>query len=320
LKNPKVLCLFARQVDEMNAARTSPCFVIALVWLMSAASAWADGILTHMSGPVSVRKVDGSAQTGQAGLSVTVGDSVITGSGGYVRMEMSDGSELVLRPDSQLKVESYTFTQAKPVEDSFVFSMIKGGLRTVTGLIGKRGNKDAYEARTNTATIGVRGTQYDLRVCQANCGVLADGTYLAVRFGAIQTSNPQGTLGVAMGQVAFVPPQLPPVLLPRDPGIGFTPPAIIPKLNEKKKIQADAATTALTIPDPSRPMAAATATPAQQGEKAVPTASVTKPTESNNKTEGARSTPMGSSATSTRTDVLNPLMAPTSPAVECSVQ
>jgi hypothetical protein len=107
----------------------------------------------------------------------------------------------------------------------------------VTGLVGKRGNRDAYKLTTTTATIGIRGTQFDLRVCQANCGALADGTYLAVRFGAVQTSNAQGTLAVAAGQVAYVPPQRAPVMLPRDPGIGFTPPAVIPKLDEKKKQQ-----------------------------------------------------------------------------------
>jgi hypothetical protein len=272
----------------MNFAR--PCLrcLIVLAWLLAAASAWADGILTHMSGPVSVRKVDGSTQSGRSGLNVMVGDTVITGSGGYVRMEMSDGGELVLRPDSQLKVESYAFVQAKPAEDNFVFSMLKGGLRTVTGLIGKRGNRDAYEVRTATATIGIRGTQYDMRVCQANCGALADGTYLAVRFGAIQASNAQGTLAVAAGQVAFVPPQRPPVMLPRDPGIGFTPPAVIPKLDEKKKVQA-AATTAATTPEQAKPASTGSSAPTQQGAKATGGSSDANSTDSGVKKESSGS-------------------------------
>jgi len=210
----------------------------ALLLMLCAASAWAEGTLTHFSGPVSVQQADGKTVPGSAGLKVNVGDIVITGALGYARMEMTDGGEMVLRPDSRLKVEKYQFTKEKPSDDSFVFSMLKGGLRTVTGLIGKRGNRDAYSAQTPTATIGIRGTQYDMRVCQANCGSLADGTYLAVRFGAIQTSNAQGTLAVAAGQAAHVPPQRAPVMLPRDPGIGFTPPAVIPKLDEKKKIKA----------------------------------------------------------------------------------
>lgn len=222
----------------------------ALLLMLCAASSWADGTLTHLSGPVSVQKADGKTLTATPGVKVVVGDTVITGAGGYGRMEMSDGGEIVLRPDSQLKVEKYQFTKDQPADDSFVFSMLKGGLRTVTGLIGKRGNRDAYSAKTPTATIGIRGTQYDMRVCQADCGALADGTYLSVRFGAIQAFNAQGTLGVAAGQVVFVPPQRPPVLLPRDPGIGFTPPPVIPKLDKKKKIQA--AETAAATPPPTQ--------------------------------------------------------------------
>lgn len=208
--------------------------------LLCASLSWADGTLTHLSGLVSVQKADGKTLPGKAGTKVSAGDTVITGASGYARMEMTDGGEMVLRPDSHLKVESYQFVEAKPSEDGFIFRMLKGGLRTVTGLIGKRGNKDAYELRTSTATIGIRGTQFDLRVCQANCGALADGTYLAVRFGAVHAANDLGSLAVAAGQVVYVPPQLPPVLLPRDPGIGFTPPAVIPKLDEKKKLQAAA--------------------------------------------------------------------------------
>ena len=214
-----------------------------LFWiaLVLALPARADGTITHLSGSVSVRKADGSALAAKVGAKVAVGDTLVTGAGGYVRMEMTDGGEMVLRPDSQLKVESYKFAEAKPAEDSFLFSMLKGGMRTVTGLIGKRGNRDAYQLNTPTATIGIRGTQFDARVCQGDCGALANGTYVAVRFGAVFTSNSFGGLGVSAGGVAHVPPSSPPVMLPRDPGIGFTPPPAIPKLDEKKKSQGPAA-------------------------------------------------------------------------------
>lgn len=268
----------------------------ALVILLGSDLTWADGTLTHMSGVVSVLKANGTSVPGMPGTKALVGDTVVTGTGGYVRMEMTDGGEVVLRPDSQLKIESYRYAHEKPTEDSFVFSMLKGGLRTVTGLIGKRGNRDAYELKTATATIGIRGTQFDLRVCQANCGSLADGTYLAVRFGAVQTTNAQGTLPVAAGQVAFVPPQTAPVILPRDPGIGFTPPAVIPKLDEKKKIQA--------APVP----AAEQAKPATQSNQTQTTQTKTATTdkggdsESTNKTETTAKSETTKSETTAKTE------------------
>ena len=215
--------------------------LVSVLLLFCAAPSWADGTLTHLSGAVSVLKANGEMLPGAAGAKAYPGDTVVTGPGGYVRMEMTDGGEMVLRPDSQLKIEAYKFVEARPTEDSFVFSMLKGGIRTVTGLVGKRGDRDAYKLKTMTATIGIRGTKIDLRVCQASCGALADGTYVAVRSGAVQMTNTQGTLPVAAGQVAFSPPLQPPVMLPRDPGIGFTPPPVIPKLDEKKKIPQSAA-------------------------------------------------------------------------------
>jgi len=220
-------------------------FFVLLV-VLCPAQAWADGKITHFSGEVSVQKADGTILPGAAGVKVLESDTLITGGKGYARLEMSDGGEMVLRPNSQLKIETYRFNSGKPAEDTSVFNMLKGGLRTVTGLIGKRGNKDAYELKTNSATVGIRGTQFDMRVCQADCGSLADGTYLAVRFGAVRTGNAQGSVDVAAGQVALVQQSKPPVMLPRDPGIGFTPPAVIPKLDEKKKVQAAAAEEAKT--------------------------------------------------------------------------
>ena len=247
-------------------------------FLFCSSLAWADGTITHFSGEVSVQKKDGTIQPGAAGLKVLEGDIMITGANGYGRLEMTDGGEMVLRPNSQMRVESYRFNANKPTEDSFVFKMLKGGLRTVTGLIGKRGNKDAYELKTDTATIGIRGTQFDLRVCAGGCGALADGTYLAVRFGAIQTSNAQGTLAVAAGQVAYVAPKVPPVILPRDPGIGFTPPAVIPKMDEKKK-QA-AAATAAAAPTAAKPATAAASSTAPAAQRSGTAAATTASTSS----------------------------------------
>ena len=241
--------------------------------LLCTQPAWAQGTMTHLSGQVSVQKVDGKSVPGAAGVQVVAGDTVITGAAGYVRVDMTDGGEMVLRPDSQLKVESYKFVKEAPAEDNFVFSMLKGGLRTITGQISKRGNQDAYKLNTATATVGIRGTQFDLRVCLANCGALPDGTYLAVTFGAVQASNPQGSLNLAAGQVGHLPPNQPPVVLPRNPGIGFTPPPVIPKLDEKKKT-----TSSTSTPEQGTP-GATTDQPAA-GEPKEGTAATTPPADS----------------------------------------
>lgn len=106
----------------------------ALLLALCTAPAWADGPLTHLSGAVSVQQADGKSVAGAVGIKVLAGDTVVTGATGYARMEMTDGGEMVLRPESQLKIEIYKFAETKPAEDSFVFRMLKGGLRCTTDL------------------------------------------------------------------------------------------------------------------------------------------------------------------------------------------
>ena len=164
-------------------------FVLIFAFFACAGSVWAEGTITHLSGPVSVLKADGSRVPGGAGVRVLAGDTILTGAKGFARVEMSDGSEVVTRPNTELKVESYSFDKERPTEDKSVMSVFKGGLRTVTGLIGKRGNQDAYMLKTVTATIGIRGTQFDMRLCAGDCGILPDGTYVKTTFGSVVVSE-----------------------------------------------------------------------------------------------------------------------------------
>lgn len=209
---------------------------------------WANSTLTHVSGQVSILKLNGQSQPAIVGSVALSGETIATGPTGYVRMKTSDGGWMVLPPSSQLKVEKYFYDEKKPAEDSFVFSMLKGAIRTATGLIGKRGNRDAYAARTATATIGIRGTQYDMRVCEAsNCGKdMPEGTYVSVKNGAIALSSEQGTLDVKAGQVAAATPKAPPAILPRDPGIGFTAPEMFPLIPSFEGLWTGRVTSAIT--------------------------------------------------------------------------
>lgn len=56
----------------------------------------------------------------------------------------------------------------EPVAQRAIFRLIKGGLRTVTGLIG-HGNFADYQLKTPTATIGIRGTEYITWTCDLAC-------------------------------------------------------------------------------------------------------------------------------------------------------
>ena len=56
---------------------------------------------------------------------------------------------------------------------------------------------------------------------------LAPGLYVQVIDGLIQVSNPGGTQQFAAGQFGYTPnPRVPPVIVPKNPGLQFTPPPV----------------------------------------------------------------------------------------------
>jgi len=204
-------------------------FVFGLLLLATIVFAGQAATVTHLSGPLAVRKADGAIKAISIGSKIEEGDTVVTEKRTYCRLKFSDGSEVTMKPNSHFKVEKYNYEHAKPKYDSASFNLIKGGLRTITGQIGKRGNLDSYQMKTPTAVIGIRGTIYDAHFCQGDsCGAIKPGLYLAVTNGTVVITNSAGlqtTLQVKAGQYVYVQSSAtPPVVLPSKPDIPFTPP------------------------------------------------------------------------------------------------
>ncbi|GAB3548596.1 hypothetical protein GCM10027343_29180 [Noviherbaspirillum agri] len=211
-------------------ATNAPCFLLLLLAsLLTAVSAWAGevaGTVTHLSGPLLAKKADGTVMVLAQKSTVEQGDTLISEKETYARIKFIDNSEITLRPNSQLKIDSFAYDEAQPEKDSAAFSLIKGGLRAVTGLLGKR-NKERVGVNTPTATIGIRGTIFIadyVPVAQASDG-RAPGLYVQVVDGAIVLRNNGGSHDFSAGQFGFSPSiTQAPILLPADPGIQFTPP------------------------------------------------------------------------------------------------
>jgi hypothetical protein len=136
---------------------------------------------------------------------------------------------MTLRPNTTLKIEAYNYVEGRPQEDSAFLRLLKGGLRTVTGLVGKRGNQDAYKIGTSTATIGIRGSSGDTLDCVQGCdGVtstsdkLEPGVYHTTYTGSYIMQNDAGSQIIGEGQFGFSrDPRTPPVILPNDPGLSL---------------------------------------------------------------------------------------------------
>jgi hypothetical protein len=128
--------------------------------LMSAALAWAGevaGTVVNLSGPLMARKADGTVKALSLKSTVENGDTLVSEKETYARIRFTDNSEITLRPNTQFKIENFNFEEGKPEKDAAVFNLVKGGLRAVTGTLGKRSN-ERFGLNTPTATIGIRGT------------------------------------------------------------------------------------------------------------------------------------------------------------------
>lgn len=181
------------------------------------------GKVLQLNGPLFAKKADATTKILSVNSPVEEGDTLITENKTYARIRFSDESETILRPNTQFKISEYYFDKASPKEDKSFFGLIKGGLRSITGMIGKRGSIGSYKMTTVTAVIGVRGTSYEARICEGNCGSLPDGLYLSVSDGIIGVSNNAGSLDVGLGQFAYVANAGSlPVILPGNPGIDLT--------------------------------------------------------------------------------------------------
>jgi hypothetical protein len=181
------------------------------------------GKVTHLSGPLLAKKADSTTKILSVNSAVEQGDTLVTEKKTYARIKFTDNGEVTLRPNTQFKVSQYTFDKAKPKEDHAVFNLVKGGMRSVTGLIGKRGDQDSYRLATENAIAGVRGTTYECKICAGNCGSLPNGLYFFVAAGSIIVSNSGGSQTYSTGQYAYVAsPASIPTILPGNPGIDFT--------------------------------------------------------------------------------------------------
>jgi len=81
---------------------------------------------------------------------------------------------------------------------------------------------------TTTAIAGVRGTTFECKICEGNCGSLPNGLYFFVAAGSISVSNSGGSQTYSAGQYAYVATATSvPKILPGNPGIDFTLPVSV---------------------------------------------------------------------------------------------
>lgn len=179
------------------------------------------GSVTFATGSVTAERQPAASLA--KGDPVLVQDNVITGDASRAQLLLIDGAKVAIRPNSQLRIEEYRYessaaTASSPAittssDNSSVISLVKGGFRTITGVIGKE-DPSAYEVRTAVGVLGIRGTDYAAQLCRGDCdwapgatpgASIPDGLYLGVTDGAIVFSNEVANIELTAGEFAYIP-------------------------------------------------------------------------------------------------------------------
>jgi hypothetical protein len=167
---------------------------------------------------VNQRKVSRDLNVGDA---IYVGDKIVTGENGFLRLHMVDDAKLDLRCYSIMVIEKYDLQSNNR---SSILNLLQGSLRKVTGEIGKW-TEDIYELKTPVASVGVRGTEYALRVyqskgCDGSVDTDDNGLYIKVIKGLVDVHNKAAKTEVAKNDTLYIPlPDKAPVEKEIKPGV-----------------------------------------------------------------------------------------------------
>ena len=158
------------------------------------ASAAGAGRIDYAIGNVSAIAADGRSRVLARGAEVNPGETIDTGNG-RAQVHFTDGAQVSLQPQSQFRIDDYKFAGKVDGSETGFFSLLKGAMRTITGLIG-RGDRQNYKVTTSVATIGIRGTEFVISY--------GNGITISTGEGSVEVCNAAGCLILNSGDSAVV--------------------------------------------------------------------------------------------------------------------
>jgi hypothetical protein len=164
---------FTCQPAPMQALRLS-CLAAGLVLAaplavsQTAASNPAIGRMLSAVGTVTLESKGSPPQLIGTDTELRVGDVLQTQAGSTAALRYIDGTNIQLGQRSRMTVSDFAMNAAQPDDERFVARLFTGAMRVITGLVAKR-KPDNSRFSTSTATIGIRGTDFVIRECVADC-------------------------------------------------------------------------------------------------------------------------------------------------------
>lgn len=163
--------------DSKNSRGFTRLMMAVLVVFMMGipAFAWAEaesvGTVEYARGAVTARAANGELRILGEGGALFEKDVLTTGKGSFAVMKLTDDSRITVRPNTVLGLEQYAYGAGK---ERAAMRLFKGGIRALTGWIAKRSPEKGFRLQTPTAVVGVRGTEFDARLCEGDCAEEAD--------------------------------------------------------------------------------------------------------------------------------------------------
>lgn len=118
------------------------------------------GVVLLANGEAKAQQNNDAARALNRRSDIYVGDRITTGNESQLQMRMKDGAMVALGANAEFVVQAYGEAAKGDKKDEAVLSLVKGGLRTISGQIAK----SSYSMSTPTATLGIRGTVFDVYV------------------------------------------------------------------------------------------------------------------------------------------------------------
>lgn len=120
------------------------------------------GAITYVAGTVYVQPAYGEKHQVTLGASLHNGDTIETAKDAEAVLAMVDHQRIYLKGGTLYRLDDFHYSATVPAQSYSVTSLLQGGLRVVSGLIGHQGNPNAYALKTQMGTIGIRGTEWSV--------------------------------------------------------------------------------------------------------------------------------------------------------------
>ncbi len=125
------------------------------------------GYVSRLEGRATARDVNDRVEELQINSQIFEGDRVETDAESHLLIVMDDSAEIHLKQDSVIKISEYLITSGYGKDSSSILDLLRGGFRKITGSIGASALAN-YQVQTGFATIGIRGTDYVVKLCKGD--------------------------------------------------------------------------------------------------------------------------------------------------------